>query len=186
MLISVARAHMEEKYQWAEESLAIIRDESSDFGPHKEDEPGIIYGTDSQKLKYALWAYLTAYQQIRFYHGKWQKENGLVNLSNKYVDKWKADFLTLEQTIVWDLLNKFRTLDTHNEPVLPEISIRKRVLRIQDNKILMVNGKALAIGRRKTLEVNIEGRYYELLFLVTTGLICLRIFVDTVDQVSLP
>ena len=70
MLHSTARAHMEEKYQWAEESLSIIRHEGSDYGPHDGDEPGVAHGTDLKKLKYALWAYLTAYQQIRFYHGK--------------------------------------------------------------------------------------------------------------------
>jgi len=185
MLISAARVHMEEKYRWAEDSLTIIQHEGSDRGPHEEGEPGIIHGTDVQKLKHAIWSYLTAYQQIRFYHGKWQKENGIFNQSNKHVDKWKARFLTPEQTIVWDLLNQFRTTDTHDEPVLPEVSIQTKILSV-NGKYLIVNGHRVSVGIRKTLEVSVNGRYYELLFLVTTGLACMRLFIDTIDQVSLP
>ena len=50
LLYSTARAHMEEKYQWAEESLSIIRHEGSDYGPHDGDEPGGAHGTDLKKL----------------------------------------------------------------------------------------------------------------------------------------
>lgn len=185
MLISVARAHMEEKYRWAEDSLVIMRHEGSDKGPNKEGEPGTVHGTDVQKLKHAIWAYLTAYQQIRFYHGKWQKENSIINQSNKHVDKWKADFLTPNQTTVWDLLNQFRTTDTHDEPILPEVSVQTKILTV-NGKYLIVNGNRVSVGRQKTLEVSVNGRYYELLFLANTGLECMRLFIDTIDQVSLP
>lgn len=184
MLISVARAYMEEKYCWAEESLGIIRNEGSDYGPHDEHGLGVIHGTNIQKLKHALWAYLTAYQQIRFYHGKWQKENGIVNQSTKYVDKWKDDSLTHEQVAVWNLLNKFRTVDTHDEPIFPEVSVLTRVASA-NGRILSVNGKIVGLSRRKILEVSIEGRYYELLFLVNTGLECMRLFIDTIEHTSL-
>jgi len=183
MLISVARVHMEDKYRWAEDSLNIIHHESNDQEHDEESSPGTIHGTDVQKLKQAIWSYLTAYQQIRFYYGKWQKENGIINKSNKYIDKWKINFLTSEQTIVWDLLNRFRTVDTHDEPILPGISVQLKILGI-NNKSLMINGKRVGI-RRKTVEISVDGRYYELVFLATTGLICMRIFIDTIDQVSL-
>lgn len=185
MLIAAARVHMEEKYRWAEDSLVIIQHEGSDRGPHEEGEPDIVHGTDVQKLKHAIWAYLTAYQQIRFYHGKWQKENGIINQSNKHVDKWKTTFLTPEQTTVWDLLNRFRTADTHDEPILPEVSIQVK-LRAANGRIRMANGRPLLAGIKKTLEVSVDGRYYELIFLTTTGLACMRLFIDTIDQVLLP
>ena len=36
------------------------------------------------------------------------------------------------------------------------------------------------------MEVNIDGRYYELTNLVTVGLTCMRLFIDGIDQVALP
>ena len=86
---------------------------------------------------------------------------------------------------MWNLLNRFRTADTHEEPIFPDVSVQLKVRGI-NGRALMVNGHLISAGRQKTMEVNIDGRYYELTNLVTVGLTCMRLFIDGIDQVALP
>ncbi|WBA43178.1 hypothetical protein [Hymenobacter canadensis] len=174
---------MEEKYAWAEASWRIIEYEALHIKPSTDPDRR---GTDEVKLKHAVWSFLQAYQQIRFYHGRWQKENGINNLATKYIDRWRADFLTPEQSYVWGLLNQIRTQDTHDEPLLPTVHVLVRV-RGQNGRARAINGKFLVeLNRTKTIEVKVVERYYELTNLIITGLACMRLFIDSFDQVSRP
>ena len=113
------------------------------------------------------------------------KENGISGQANKYVDQWKVDHLDTDQTTVWNLLNRFRTVDTHEEPIFPDVSARVKVLGVNAHA-LSVNSYLVGLGRQKSIDVNSDSRCYELPNLVTAGLTCMRLFIDTIGQVALP
>ncbi|QIL75022.1 hypothetical protein [Hymenobacter sp. HDW8] len=179
---AIARAGMEEKYAWAAEVAAVIDYEALDYKP--VSGPDRIE-TDETKVRRSFWTFLQAYQQLTFYHGKWRYANGIRNQATKYVDRWRLEQLTPEQSKVWGLLNRIRTIDTHQEPVMPTLHVQFKVLGV-NGRGLVLNGNLVEVGRRKTLEVQVGSRYYELTNLTRTGLKCMRLFIDTFDQINSP
>jgi hypothetical protein len=176
-----ARVHMEEKYAWAVRTGNAIQQQALLHG-----RSGILpaYLKDLTEIKEAFWAFIQAYQQIRYYHGAWAKQIGKQGQGNQLLDKWKDKFLTAEQAQVWNSLNTLRNADTHDEPVLPDISLKQFIRVTHGGGVRMTHDGRIRGGAVEYLAVSAEGEDYDLLHVVTTNLKLMRLFIDTFDQVS--
>jgi hypothetical protein len=182
MSAAKARAHMEEKYAWAAQTCNTIQQQAI-----LQSSVGILpaYLRNFTELKRNFWAFLQAYQQIRFYHGAWATQTNRKGKGTLLLDKWKDKFLTTEQVQAWDSLNNLRNTDTHDEPVLPEVSLRQ-VIRITDRGVRVTHDGSVRVAKVEYLAVSAAGKDYDLLHLVVTNLKLMRLFIDTFDQVQLP
>jgi hypothetical protein len=175
MPTSTTRAHMEEKYEWAQQAAEEIKWEAHKFF-------GATPPTDTKKLQRSFWAFLEAYQQIRAHHGRWMKEAKVNKKQGELLDGWKAKFLTSSQSILWDAVYNMRTQNAHSEPVFPDISIREAARVTQTGGIRLTHSGTPRIAIINYVAVKIEKEEYNLLKLVTFTLLALREFIDTFDQ----
>lgn len=175
-----ARAHMEEKYAWAVQTSSIIKQQAL-----VQYQSGLIpnYLKDFTEIKRSFWAFLQAYQQIRFYQGAWAKQTTGQNKGTELLDKWKDKFLTNEQIQAWDILNKLRNADTHDEPVLPDISLRHVARATHSGRVRIRHDGRIRVATVEYLAVSSEGKTHDLLDLITTNINLMRLFIDTFDQV---
>jgi outer membrane translocation and assembly module TamA len=173
---------MEEKYAWAVQTGNAIQQQA-----FLQNRSGILpaYLREFTEIKRGFWAFLQAYQQIRFYHGSWATQTNMQGKGTLLLDKWKDKFLTTEQAQAWGSLNKLRNADTHAEPVFPDICMRK-VIRATNGGVRVTHDGRIRVARVQYLAVRAEGEDYDLLHLVATNMKLMRLFIDTFDQVSLP
>lgn len=176
-----ARAHMEEKYAWAVQTGNAVQHQAL-----LQSRSGILpnYLRDFTEMKSSFWGFLQAYQQIRYYHGAWATQTNRQGQGKRLLDRWKTKFLTVEQTEAWETLNKLRNADTHDEPVLPNISLKQFIRATHNGSVRMTHDGKVRGGVAEYLAVSTEGNDYDLLYLVTTNMRLMRLFVDTFDQVS--
>lgn len=171
---------MEEKYAWAQQSNDIIQAQVHLYR-HLKEVPTHL--ADLAEVKRALWSFLEAYQQIRTHYGVWMKEIKRGGQANQQLDVWKAKFLGPEQAQIWDAVRDFRTLNAHNEVVLPTITVQRQVLGI-NGKAVMINGRIAGLGSINVLKVRLKNEEYNLPQIISTTLALLRRFIDEFDQIG--
>lgn len=181
---------MEAKYEWAQESNAFIQYEALYYRSYSDTRPS--GSTDIPKLQQAFWSFLQAYQQIRSYHGVWLKGILGTGYGNQYMDLWKIKFLTPAQAQAWDLLRDLRNEDAHNEPLIPNISVKYFTDGSSYSAAYGPYGSSTSAGigpkyipvyGNKEVVIGIAGAEYNLLTLTTDNLLSMRKFIDTFDQV---
>jgi len=182
MLTETARANMQEKYEWAAKQNEIIQRQANSHGPFHTQA---MLTRDLTAVKQAFWTFLQAYQQIRFYHGAWLRNTNRQNQGNRLLDAWKAKFLNAKQAEAWDALNALRTEDTHNQPVIPEVTLRPvpiAVIRADNTSSAELEESDIVDIPMQYFEVKILGKNHIISSLVAKNMIMLEWFIDTFDQ----
>jgi len=174
------RADMEEKYAWAYHSNSTIQQQALLYKTlgHANDS------NEFSEVKHAFWAFIEAYYQIRAHHGKWAELITGQKKQKILLDKWKSAYLTLEQIDAWEALADFRNDNAHKEAMLPDVSLRQVPRATHDGRIRMTHDGKMRTAVVTYLAVSRDGNDYDLSQLTSTGLILLRQFIDTFDQVS--
>lgn len=174
------RADMEEKYTWAYHSNGTIQQQALLYKTLGHAN----YSNNFSEVKHAFWAFIEAYYQIRAHHGKWAELITGQKKQKDLLDRWKFTYLTPEQIDAWKALADFRNDNAHKYSVLPNISLRQVVRITHDGRIRITHDGGIRGAATTYLAVSMDGKDYDLPQLTTIGLLLLRRFIDTFDQIT--
>jgi len=128
-----------------------------------------------------FWSFLSGFQQGWYYFGKfiedefssWSK-NKRELLKNDLINKFKTEYLTTEELEAWDLLQKMRNFDIHNEPVSANYEIKKYAITTNSGIPIADNSGRIIVTSSNIVYVLFNDKKFEVSEICKNGIISIE------------
>ena len=173
-LLDTAKQDIQEKLEWAKRSFQKLQKNKNDYSEIKDN----------------FWSFLSAFQQSLNYYNKFIEEsksykskNQLKKTKKELINNWKSKMLTNDENVAWEVLNKLRNHDTHNNPVQPNYEIKLMLCVDDDESVFLDYDGVPFVIPSKRIGLYYDNKKYDIEYLCQNGIISIEKLIEDLQAI---